>query len=71
MSKPHTTFECLRDVARAPDHPIAMPLHETIEDLGLALGQPRITSKRGLLIRCACTDCRVVVFSAVRLVLDL
>ena len=51
---------CLRNIAHARDHPIAMPFHETIQDLGLALGQPRIASKRGhtLLIRCADTDCR-------------
>jgi hypothetical protein len=38
---------CLRDVARARNHPIAMPLHQTMEDLDLALGQPLIASKRG------------------------
>ena len=42
---------CVRDVARARDHPIAMPFYESIEDLGLTLRQPGHT----LLIRCAGT----------------
>ena len=40
-------YRRLRNVAHTPDHPIAMPFHETIEDLGLALRQRGMTSKCG------------------------
>ena len=64
----------LGNFARARNHLIRMPFHETVEDLGLALRQTRVIPKgyrRLSVLQGADADGYIFVFGAVRLKLDL
>src|SRR5882757_3398732 len=60
----------LRDVARARNHLVGMPFHETVEDLDLALRQTVVISDRGhvhrMLRQGADADGYIFMFGAVR-----